>query len=347
MEFHKATIQDIPKLNGLNQIGEFQWRKEFFSVEKPCSLVYFALQDGKAVGVEGFIEFRMNFKGRKLLTHRSERTKVALEHRGKGVFQTLVAYCDAEAIKKGSQMSWGATTALKPLQKAGFEAYTGFRSYIFFPVEHSIKSIISNILRNKRLLSPQNLYRTYKSRKIIDVKRFLSFLQLFRSTGRHQIDSLELRQFDMEAANQLVLQHTATTEVLSLSLQKPFFEWIYSKGKKYLSHSLWKDEVRVGHVLYYLNVKTLSIVVVDVFVTDATYLQGILRLLSRMYKNSIYPSVFLSLNYRNPIHRKWVDELKKTPAFVRTKAGSFILKNYTAQGFTIDNLLLTDLWLEL
>jgi len=87
LEFQKATIQDIPKLDKLNQIGEQKWKNEFFSRLTPQSHVFFAQEKGKAVGVEGYIQFRMNYKGKQVITHRSERTKVALEYRGRGIFQ--------------------------------------------------------------------------------------------------------------------------------------------------------------------------------------------------------------------------------------------------------------------
>ena len=140
MIFKKVTEDKIPQINQLNSVGEKKWELEFYYNKKQPSYLFASFDNEKVIGCEGYISYNLLKDGEKILTHRSERTYVDPNYRGKKIFENLIKNCDKSAVKDQSLFCWGATSALKPFAKAGFETYVGFRSYMFFPIKEKIKN---------------------------------------------------------------------------------------------------------------------------------------------------------------------------------------------------------------
>ena len=130
----KAISNDISKLDELNPIGFHNWESEFFDRGMQPSFAYVAVLDEEFTGVEGYISYKLINNGAIHESHRSERTIVLPSMRGKGVFNNLVESCHNESLKHNSICCWGATSALKPFENAGFQAFSNWRAYYFIPI---------------------------------------------------------------------------------------------------------------------------------------------------------------------------------------------------------------------
>ena len=165
-QFRLAFEKDLPAVNAFNPNQLPVWKHEFFSGLKPQSCLAICEDGSKVVGTEGYVEYRLLQNGQPILSHRSERTLVSPDYRGKNLFQGMIDLCTATTKAQGSLFCWGATAAQKAFERAGFHYHSGYRTYAILPLSNA-KYVFKHLVRGKAIpLNPLKLYKQLKARDI-------------------------------------------------------------------------------------------------------------------------------------------------------------------------------------
>lgn len=346
LDFMQATSVQIHQLNTFNAIGANAWAAEFFSPDKPRSMVFQCKDGDRIVGCEGYLDYPLLFRGGLCQTHRSERTLISPTHRGMGIFEDLVLECDYVANKQTSHIVWGATGALKPFARAGFNTFTGFRSYVFVPAQRGVLRRLRKILGSAGIINPFRLYSVWKSRNIDDIKKTVSFFCLLKPRSKEEA-ILKIADFDEALVFDMLRRASASCYVIYPD--KNLFSWLSEKGKNYTRHCYFRDGLCVGYAIFKLCPDTDLLHIVDIFSIDARWIVPMVNELADKYASSGMNAVFLALNGKHPIHATWISEFQRSHSWLIANLGSFVLKTLATAPRKIEmpDLLLTDLWLEL
>ncbi len=167
-EYRIETNQKvIPKLDQFNKIGTKNWKKEYFNSAFPDSFLVTARNpDGEIVGTQGFMSFYLNNFGQKALVHKSERTLLSPECRGKGVFKRQVEIGKNHLINQGSLFCFGCSDARKAFSAAGFDVYYPYRFHEIYSI--SLFWSVIKCLRYTVGYLVKDLKRLYKKQLNID-----------------------------------------------------------------------------------------------------------------------------------------------------------------------------------
>jgi len=344
MIFRKVERKEIPQINALNNIGLRNWELEFFNDKKQPSYLFACLDEGEYIGCEGYVAFELIRDGVKVMTHRSERTLVNPKYRGKGIFENLVKFCDKDALEDNSAFCWGATAALKAFSRAGFDTYTGFRTYVFYPIK---SKIIKKTLRwdKLKLLNPFIIYKLYKGRKLKELQSVLSFLSLIKPIKGNAKSDVKLIDFNYEGIAELIRKQKDGNFMINPS--SDLFDWLGQKNIHYTKFNIQHEQNIIGYIIFKMNEIQNFCKVVDVFFESTNVsLFDILKAASDNVEIIEYDAIFLALNNSNEIHGKWISDLDKHGVINLKKAGSFVIKPLKNE-VSVNQLLLTDLWLEL
>lgn len=177
--------------------GLSNWQQEFHGFRPDDGVLFLAEYDGELVGTQGLIPYEMNINGTPKLCLRSERTLVAPEMRGHGLFARLYDQCKAFGRNRESQFIFGSTGAGRAFERVGFRVETNYsRHYIglvsFTSIlrhlrhggfEHRLS--ISRLLRAIRNREKQTLFEYVKLAMAIPS----SLLQLMRPALRRRAKS--------------------------------------------------------------------------------------------------------------------------------------------------------------
>lgn len=350
LKYSRLTADGIDAINRLNNIGVEQWRSEFFSPHKPNSFVIQCVDTeiDQKVGCEGYLDYKLIYNGELVQAHRSERTLVSPNYRGQGMFNDLVKCCDEMACAVNSHMSWGSTVALKAFERVGFDGFTGFRNYVFYPVEFSIVEKFCLFRKHFRLLNPLRLLSLKKSRNLEDIRKIFSFLSALKGAkGVERVVGLAVTPIDYTLAQQVISESGRRGDYF-IAPQESLMKWLAEKSKVYKEYSLLFNGKYIGHCIYRLDQASCVIHMVDIFCTEPNTLPKILHFIAENEKNSGVTGIFLPLNGKNRTHQEYLNEIKKLGVMSIQKAGSFVIKTLKAgDKITIDKLAVTDLWLEL
>jgi len=346
LDYSKVAPNEILNVDELNAIGTEAWTTEFFSPYKPKSFVFQCKDGERVVGCEGYLDYLLFYNGELCQTHRSERTLISPTHRGQGIFEALVLECDSAANAQQSHMCWGATAALKPFVRAGFDPFVGYRNYIFYPAQRSLISRLTNILRSLDAVNPFGLYRAWKSRNIEEIKRILAFFCLFKPQNREKA-ILQIAAFSEAHVFDMLRRNSQSNYVIYP--HQELFAWLSEKNLSYGRHSYFIDGACVGYVIFKMSPATRILHVVDLFSTDPCWVVAMIDKLVETYSEAGMSAVFLALNEKNTTHSAWIKQFRTARALIFPKVGSFIIKTLAGapKKIEIQDLLLTDLWLEL
>jgi hypothetical protein len=184
------------ELNSFNEVGDQNWKNEFFNTAFPNSfLVTERADDNKLTGTQGFMEYKINYFGEMRLAFRSERTLLSAECGGKGVFKKQIELGKSELFKRGGALCFGSTTALKAFKAAGFKVFNGYRvyefkSFSFLKTVHlTIRHLLNYLSHNKlrilqRKLIISDLYDLLFFKSLLSHFNLVSFFRDMRqSTG--------------------------------------------------------------------------------------------------------------------------------------------------------------------
>jgi hypothetical protein len=344
MIFKQLKINEIPSLNTLNNIGVLNWELDFFDSNRQPSYLFGCLDQDKFIGCEGYISYKLIRNGELILTHQSERTFIDPNYRGKGIFENLIKSCDKLALKDNSLFCWGATSALRPFSRAGFDTHIGFKSYSFFPIKANLlKKIFS--LNKIKLLNPFAIYKLYKNRNLKGLKSVLSLISLFKPIKYSSKIDVKLVDFNYEEVFQLISNQKDSNFMINPS--NDLFNWLEKRDVIYKKYNIVNGDNLIGYIVFKMNKEQNFCSVVDVFFksTQVT-LFDILNISAKNTSFAAYDAIFLSLNNSNITHTKWINDLNSHWVINLKKAGSFVIKPFHEK-ISISDLLLTDLWLEL
>lgn len=338
-----ATISDIEELDKVNQIGKTSWKVEFFDFMEP-SYIAICSDQSKLIGTEGYIGYKLINNCKLVQTHRSERTVINPNYRGQGIFEKLVNTCDIAASKDNSLFAWGATSALKPFGKAGFDGYTGFRNYIFFPIAaNRFRKLFS--LNKLSFLNPLRIYKILKSKNLPEIKSLISWISLIKPTSIKKSETITFTDFNYIEVQELIFHNDVS--FYKINPTDLFFDWLVKKGLSYEKLLIKENQTVIGYIILKIDKRKNYCTIVDIYFKS--YLLNISQILSSLSKKEpfdSFDSFFLALNNSNNVHQKWIDTFKKSRIINLKKAGSFVIKNLKSE-VSIEELLLTDLWLEL
>jgi hypothetical protein len=343
LEYRLLNTIDVNKVNLLNDIGDRNWLREFFSSYKPNSILVGCFDNDKIVGCEGYVSYKLIKDGKIVQTHRSERTLVNPEYRGMGIFESLVHECDLQAVKSQSHFSWGATSALKPFQRAGFNSETGFRTYLFIPIKKVWYKRGFKIISLFKLLKPTIFNGIFRKRDLNLIKAFLSELSVVK--GMRYSNSGEIKFKDIDLVQLSTFQKNNHNEYYQIKIDEDFIQWL-KLANDYEFIQLESEGLCCGYLVLKINPKNNYITIVDIIISNLEIVEVVSQL-SKLDKFQEYDSFFLALNSLNNLHYEYIYLLNKAGVLNKTKAGSFVIKPLCAKGVQLSDLLLTDIWLEL
>ncbi|MCB0696259.1 MAG: hypothetical protein KDC07_02775 [Chitinophagaceae bacterium] len=347
--YKKLKEEEVEAVNSLNDVGVETWRNEFFSPYKPVSFVIQCTDTEKneMVGCEGYVDYKLMLNGEMVQTHRSERTLVNPNYRGQGMFNKLIEGCDELAIASHSHMSWGATAALKAFERVGFDKFTGFRNYIFYPVLYSVGEKVGLMFKWSELLNPFKVWKIRKEGKLKDVRKLLSFLSMLKGAKKPKvIGNVTEVPIDYDEIKKMVAN--GGKDEYYLSPEESLFKWLGEKDKSYTQLGLSINGELIGHCIYKAEKEFGHIHVVDIFSKKPEYFPAILEYVAKKEKGNGMLSIFVPVNGANPTHALYINEVSALGVMNIQKAGNFVIKTLDRkEKITIDKLALTDLWLEL
>lgn len=343
LEYRPLNTIDVENVNLLNNVGVANWNREFFSKNKPNSILIGCFDKDKIVGCEGYVSYQLLKDGKVVQTHRSERTLVNPEYRGMGIFESLVNKCDLEAYKSDSQFSWGATSALKPFQRAGFNADIGFRSYLFIPVKKVWYKRVFKIISLLKWFKPVLLKGVFKHRELNLIKGLLSQLSAIKGMQYSYSSLIKFRDIDMVQVSDF--QKNNHKEYYQIKIDDDFIQWL-KIADDYEFIQLESDAGCCGYLILKTNTLNNYVTIVDVVLSNSEIVQVVSQL-ATLAKFQKYDSFFLALNSFNNVHAEYINSLNNAGVLNKTKAGSFVIKPLLDKSVKLSDLMLTDIWLEL
>jgi GNAT superfamily N-acetyltransferase len=347
--YRQAFTDDLTELNKLNPVGEINWKSEFWDSRMPDGIVCVYDYGGELVGVEGYMGGYPLFKnGNIFLSHKSERTLVLPSMRGKGVFVKLVQECHQRALDLDSAFSWGATSAIKPFEKAGFQGFQKWRKYYFV----GFKPWYQSIGIFKLLDFIKNVYQ-------FSIKRDLNNMMLLGTTVSDFIPRPWLRRGDFigeqvdfksltDIARQISENAGTQYDDFVLHLSEDFLAWLASRDITIKCVAIrGSNNQNAGYVCYK---QTKDLILIEDFgfasgMNFAEILDAFKFYLRENCQASSAGSFVLPLNIRNKFHQQVKKAISR---FVVSSPplGSFVIKP-GKQKPDIGQLRLTPIWLEL
>lgn len=339
LEISRANFEDIEKLDQLNPVGLKNWESEFFDSRMPNSFVYIATQEDKFTGVEGYIGYKLWSRGEIIQSHRSERTLLLPSMRGKGVFEKLVSACHNESILDNSICCWGATSALKPFKKAGFNTFEKWRRYYFIPVEGLNWSHFKEIWRE---------FFIFKRNKSIDSFINLgSTLSCFIPTINFWTKQLQVNKISSEEYSEIYKKSleidTEGDDDYRIFIDSNFLEWVQQRGinLEFLKISSLNHS---SYICFKSNGDKM--IVLDFVLSPHMEVKHIIYSLKKFIKLKFsFKAIIFSLNLKNPYSLRLSRKLPKMK-ISGPLVGSFVIHPGIKE-IGIHQLRITPLWLEL
>lgn len=343
LEYRALTLQDVENVDQLNNIGVSNWMREFFSELKPNSVLVGCFDNDKIVGCEGYVSYKLCKGGLVVNSHRSERTLVNPEYRGMGIFESLINECDSHALKFDSHFSWGATSALKPFERAGFIANTGFRTYLFIPIKKVWYKRFMKLISLVKLMNPKVFKAIFRDRNLELIKSLLANISAIKGMKYLSSSEIEFKEIDLDQIS--YFQKVNHTNYYQIKLDFEFIAWLKLRDdyKIVQINSLNKC---CGYVVVKMNTDANFISIVDVTLSNVNIVK-VMSKLATIPEFMKYDSFFLALNSLNEVHKEYIESLNSCGVLNKTQAGSFVIKPLVDKDVKLCDLMLTDLWLEL
>lgn len=346
MRYEIVPFDKIAAVNQFNEIGLSNWENDFFSPLTPASFLVQCVGEEKVIGCEGYIGYHLIKKGEIFLTHKSERTLVDAHYRGKGIFEKLVQKCDEAAMEIYSQFVWGETTAFKAFQRAGFEPFTGFRTYVFYPIQKGFFQKVRSFFSNIALFNPISLYKIVKSKDLDALKTLVSFFCAFKPIRKVEMADISFETFDFEKIKNYLLAQSDDSYKIYIS--ENLIKWLNKKGYHYNYQQIVFQNEIIGYVILSCNVAKNSCHIVDIhFDSKKISMINILQSLANWKPLQGFDALFLALNAENEIHQNWLKTIAQHKILHKRMAGNFVIKPLLQKNISIKDLLITDLWLVL
>ncbi|HEX2900659.1 MAG TPA: GNAT family N-acetyltransferase [Bacteroidia bacterium] len=358
-EFRLAQEHDLPAVNAFNTNQLPVWRHEFFSASKPLSSLAICEDGGKVVGTEGYVSYRLLQNGEPILSHRSERTLVSPDYRGKNLFQGMIDLCTTTAMAQGSLFCWGATAAQKAFERAGFHYKGGYRTYAVLPLSNT-HYVFKHLMRGKAIpLNPLRLYRQLKGRDIKVSKEAITaaaqgrffFRKLFRKRGKAPLEHLPAPRAwaDVDALH--ARMQTSET-LISLQHDQQLFDWLETEGKnRFLKVFSYEGNLLRSYLCIHLDERDSYAPVLDFCADSVESLAAAIAHVRPEMLHHGFSALFFTLNSENAEQCRILDHLKALGASRFGRVGTWVIKPLCLQASplyeSMKSWYLTDLWFTL
>jgi hypothetical protein len=359
LNYRLAIEKDLDAVNQFNPNQIPIWRHEFFSKLKPLSCLAICEDEGKVVGTEGYVEYRLLENGQPILSHRSERTLVSPDYRGKNLFNGMIDLCTETARAQGSLFCWGATAAQKAFERAGFHYKSGYRTYAILPLSNT-KYVFKHLLRGKALpLNPLRLYRQLKVRDIKVSKEAITaaaqgqyfFRKLFRKKGNTHLEHLASPRTwaDIDALHARI---RTSKQLVTLAHGPELYNWLEVEGKNtYLKVFSYEGERLRSYLCIHLDEHDSFAPVLDFCADSLESLHGSIAFAREEILRLGYSALLFTLNVENAEQRQILHHLKAMGAANFGKVGTWVIKPLALETSplydSMANWYLTDLWFAL
>lgn len=359
LNFRLATEEDLEAVNRFNANQLPVWRHEFFSPARPLSCLAICEDGAQVVGTEGFVAYPLLLNGQAILSHRSERTLVSPDFRGKNLFQAMVDCCAATTMAQGSQFCWGATAAQKAFERAGFHYRSGYRTYAILPLSTS-RYTFGQLLRGKALpRNPVQLYRQLKARDIKASKEAITaaahakyfFKRFFRARSKQSLThaSVPRRWADVDA---LHTRMRISDTLVTLQHDQQLFDWLETQGQnRYLKVFSYEGETLRSYLCIHLDEGDSYAPVLDFCADGADSLGAAIDHARAAVLRLGYTALLFTLNTENAEQMRLLGDLKGMGASSFGRVGTWVIKPLgLAQSPLYDSMkswYLTDLWFAL
>jgi hypothetical protein len=359
-EIREATNSDTANIISFNPIKSEELYYEFFHRDISVNSCLFVVEDtntNEIIGTQGYIAYPMYKDGVEVLTTRSERTLVDNRLRGGGWFNKLVLSCDNCSKIETSEITWGNTSALKAFSKAGFEIYSGFRTYCVLSYSNGVFATLDAI---SGIFSLNNLKKiltasTKREKTLSDAKFIMSYLasvmSIFRLRGIEKpikecfiLDCHEFGSVALDRINKINIQRSLKDK----SYYIKYTDWLAGYLIERYKHEkqvyiLRNNERDLAYFIIGENRVENLLEVIDFGVEDAIYFDIGLRLIdNKKYKDK--SAIFwVALNIQSEIQMKAFEAIRKMLLIRKSALGSFVIKAET-NNFQISQAHITDVW---
>lgn len=357
--YRLAQEKDLSAVNAFNPNQLPVWRHEFFSPTKPLSCLAICEDGGKVVGTEGYVEYPLLQNGHPILSHRSERTLVSPDYRGKNLFNGMIDLCTATGQAQGSLFCWGATAAQKAFERAGFHYHAGYRTYAILPLS-STRYIFGQLLRGKAMpLNPLRLYKRLKGRDIKVSKEAITavahlkyfFRKLFRKRARLPLEHLASpKQWaDIDALHERI---RISETLITLQHHQPLYHWLEEEGRnRFFKVFSYQGAQLRAYLCIHLDEHDSYAPVLDFCADSLESLAAALQFAGKEVLRSGYSALFFTVNLENPEQRKLLQQLMALGASRFGRVGTWVIKPLCLKESplyaSMASWYLTDLWLTL
>ena len=357
IKYSLARNIDLENISSFSHVSVQDYSEEFFSTEMKGSLLAIATVNDTVLGVEGYMAYKVIWGGELHTSHRSERTLVSPELRGKGVFQALVNLCAENSKKINSQLCWGSTPVLSAFKGAGFITFSKYRSYIMLPLyPQGVMSLryFKNLLRN----GISSFLNGIRLRDLATLKECMALVSCICSPfGRTLTDSnLGLEHKDepyfYEEIDRLHQKIPNASNTIFLSHSKALYEWVSRRvrqrgGNLFLVCS-YKDATLVSYVLVYIRKDSAVAEVIDFCYLEYDYFVSTLSYVKGKVREYGVVSLFIALNVKNAFQKSLGDLLSSYSVVRVVGLGHWVVRpegnNDEELYRDIDRWYLTDLW---
>lgn len=339
IEILKAEYNEIDKLEQLNPVGINNWKSEFFDSKMPNSFVFIASESNHFTSVEGYIGYKLCSGGEIIQSHRSERTLLLPTMRGKGIFEKLVQACHNESNQHGSICCWGATSALKPFKKAGFNTFEKWRKYYFIPTQgfrfYQFKELWLDIRNFKKERSIDNFINLGSTLACL----LPCFITLKKKYNVCEVSKFEYSKIYKESVDLI----NDDSNDFRIFIDINFLDWIEERG---INLKFLKISSSSGASYFCFKSNGDKMMIMDyVLAPEMNLKQTIKSLKSFSNQYFDFKAVVLSFNLENSYS---ASQTKKLPLFKISSpsVGSFVI-HPGIKDVSIKQLRITPIWLEL
>ncbi len=354
-----AQESDLPRVNAFNPNHLPIWRHEFFSSLKPLSPLAICEDGDKVVGTEGFVEYQLLDNGQPILSHRSERTLVSPDYRGKNLFNGMIDLCAATAQAQGSLFCWGATAAQKAFERAGFHYKGGYRTYAILPLSNTHYTFRQLLMGNALPLNPVRLYRQLRARDIQTSKEAITaaahgqyfFRKLFRRRATARLEHLAAPRnwADIDALHARI---RTSPQLITIAHTPQLYEWLEVEGRnRLLKVFSYEGETLRSYLCIYLDGGESFAPVIDFCADSGESLHAAIAHARAEVLRLGFSALFFTLNVENEEQRQVLQHLKAMGAANYGRVGTWVIKPLALAASPLYDSMahwyLTDLWFAL
>ena len=348
MLIRKAELEDLRALNKLNNIGLSKWKAELWDSRMQPSFGFVSQGESHLNGVECYIGgYQLQHKGSLIMSHRSERTFLLPSTRGKGLFKKLVKACHNQSVAHDSAFCWGATSAIKPFERAGFKGYLKWRKYYFLPTGGGgfaswIKSLTVLLMGLFNSTKPQG----YESRLVL-AGHVAGLLPSIGNACSVQVEEINFKTYALGIRN---IANTNPNNDFDLLVSEGLLHWLSERA---INLDCFVVTNRSGDVDGYFAIRIIEgcAILEDWHISpkcsESKFIRAMKKALRTGNKSSENPinSLIIALNTKNLHHQRMAKGIPKV-RLSSQNVGAFVIKAALYDP-DISKLRINPIWLEL